>query len=93
MKKQSLVNVFYLFLILLTFNLHNVSFAQEKEDEETPKEQIPVEQRKTGDSFIENVGELPGDIVTFPLRLVFKGISKTAGWIDLQNFICESRIG
>jgi len=85
MKKQSVVNVLYLFLILLTFNLHNVSFAQEKEDEETPKEQIPLEERKTGDSFIENVGELPGDLVTFPVRLVLKGISKTARWIDFQN--------
>jgi len=85
MKKQSVVNVLYLFLILLTFNLHNVSFAQEKEDEETPKEQIPVGERKTGDSVIENVGELPGDLVTFPVRLVLKGISKTAKWIDFQN--------
>ena len=71
------------FYLLAGFN--RLTFAQEKEDKEIPPEQLPVEERDTGDSFIENLGELPGDLVTFPVRLVLKGISKTAGWIDFQN--------
>jgi len=85
------IKYFLQYLIFITLSLTFLTtsskdcLAQNKEDEEVPKEQIPLEERKTGDSFIENVGELPGDIVTFPLKMVFKGISKTAGWIDFQN--------
>ncbi len=63
----------------------NICFSQTEEEDRVPSEQIPVEDRETGDSFIEDVGELPGDIVTFPVRVVFKGISKTARLLDLRK--------
>jgi len=58
------------------------AFAQEKEDEEIPAEQLPVEERDTGDSFIENLGELPGDIITLPFKLLFEGIGQVTRVID-----------
>jgi outer membrane protein assembly factor BamA len=60
--------------------------SQEKKDD-VPNEQIPVEDRDTGDSFIENVGELPGKIITFPLKLFFKGVSKTASAVDFNGVV------
>ncbi|MFQ5864725.1 MAG: BamA/TamA family outer membrane protein [bacterium] len=73
-------------LTFLAISSSNI-LAQDKEEEEIPKEQIPVEERETGDSFIENVGELPGRIVTLPLQLFFKGLSKVAGVIDYHEIV------
>jgi outer membrane protein assembly factor BamA len=61
-------------------------FSQEKK-ENVPEQQIPVEERDTGDSFIENVGELPGKLVTLPLKLFFKGVSKTASAVDFNGMV------
>jgi hypothetical protein len=79
-----------LYLVLSTFLLYlnGGSYAQEKKQADIPKEQMPVHERDRGDSFIENLGELPGRIITFPLFLLSKGISKTAGFvIDNQYYL------
>ncbi|MCH7675600.1 BamA/TamA family outer membrane protein [candidate division KSB1 bacterium] len=68
------------FYLLAGFN--HLAFAQEKEDKEIPPEQLPVEERDTGDSFIENLGELPGDIITLPFKLFFKGVGFVMRVVD-----------
>jgi len=57
-------------------------WAQEKQDKDVPQEQVPVEERETGDSFVETLGELPGKLVTLPLKIVFKGLSTVASVVD-----------
>jgi outer membrane protein assembly factor BamA len=59
--------------------------AGEDEEEEVPKEQQPVEERETGDSIIEILGEIPGKIITFPLKITFKGVSKLSGMVDYHR--------
>lgn len=76
-----------LLIVFLSFGTATYLRAQDKEEEDLPKEQIPVEERETGDSFIENLGEVPGEIVTFPLKLFFKGISKAAGFVDYHQIV------
>jgi len=66
---------------------NHLAFAQEKEDEKVPPEQLPVEERDTGDSFVENLGELPGDIITLPLKLFFKGVGFVTRVIDYNAII------
>jgi len=73
------------FYLLAGFN--HLAFAQEKEDKEIPPEQLPVEERDTGDSFIENLGELPGDIITLPFKLFFKGVGFVTRVIDYNAII------
>jgi len=65
----------------------SLAFAQEKQNEEVPAEQLPVEERDTGDSFIENLGELPGDIILLPLRLFFEGVGFVARVIDYNAIL------
>ena len=73
---------FYLFA-----GFNHLAFAQEKEDKEVPPEQLPVEERDTGDSFVENLGELPGDIITLPFKLFFKGVGFVMRVVDYNAII------
>ncbi len=62
------------FLVLSVGSMQNVSFAQQGEDEDVPKNQQPVGERKVGDRFIEILAELPGQIVTLPFHLFIEGV-------------------
>lgn len=42
--------------------MQNVSFAQQKQDDDVSGDQRPVRERDVGDSLIENLAELPGKI-------------------------------
>lgn len=87
-KKASKREIFLgLLLMSLLISFINLSFGQEKDEDDIPKEQQPVEERGQEDSFIENVGELPGDIVTLPFTLFFKGISHAARVIDYNAIV------
>lgn len=78
-----------LILILVSFLLvnQNLILAQEEKEEDVPKEQMPVEDRETGDSVIETIGEVPGKLVSLPLKLFFKGVSKAAGAVDYNAIV------
>jgi outer membrane protein assembly factor BamA len=76
--------------VLTVMLFSQITLAQEeKGNEDVPEEQIPVEQRDTGDSFIENLGELPGKLITFPLKLVFRGASKVARVVDYSAIVLK----
>ena len=51
-----------------------------------PSRQLPIEERDQGDSFIENLGELPG-IVTLPFKIVFKGLGFAVRVIDYRGHL------
>ncbi|HEX9654822.1 MAG TPA: BamA/TamA family outer membrane protein [bacterium] len=76
---------FVVFIVAGLFSALSL-LAQEKKDD-VPQEQTPVEERDTGDSFIENVGELPGKLITLPLRILFKGVSKMSSVVDYQAVV------
>ncbi len=74
------------FLVMALFWSHAAAtYAQEKQD--IPPEQLPIEERDQGDSFIENLGELPGDILTLPFTLLFKGLGHGAEFIDYNGVV------
>ena len=73
------------FLFVIVFSLPSFALLMAEEKEEVPKEQQPVEERDTGDSVIEIIGEIPGKIITFPLKLTFTGISKLSGLMDYHR--------
>ncbi len=73
--------------MLGTFSFCGLLRAQEEDDKEIPREQIPIEQRDHGDSFVENLGELPGDIVTLPFKVFFKGVSTLARVMDYNRIV------
>lgn len=79
----------YLFLVtqiaMIWTGTSNHGFAQSLENDKVPEEQRPIEEREATDSFIENVAEVPGEIVTLPLKVLFHGIRLTARWIDFQG--------
>ncbi|MFQ5706103.1 MAG: BamA/TamA family outer membrane protein [bacterium] len=81
-------------ILLTVFTLISLlgsSWAQErKKDKEIPKEQIPVEERDTGDSLVEDLVALPGKIIVFPLKLLFLGASKTAGFFDVHSLMLKT---
>ncbi len=87
MKKKDTAGNLFLYLIIISFSFYiaGQSFAQEKK--KVPDEQTPVEERDTGDSLIENIGELPGKIITFPFILLFKGVSKTSRVVDFGGVV------
>lgn len=72
------------FLFVIVFSISSITLLKAA-DEDVPREQQPVEERDTGDSAIEIIGEIPGKIITFPLKLTFKGISKLSGLIDYHR--------
>ncbi|MFQ5637237.1 MAG: BamA/TamA family outer membrane protein [bacterium] len=76
-------------LVVMILATPELPYAQsgEEEQERVPKEQLAVEERKTGDSFVENLGELPGKIATLPLKIFFKGVSKVAGFVDYHHVV------
>lgn len=61
--------------------------AQEEEEPKPPREQVPVQERHTGDSAAEVIGEIPGKIVTFPAKLFFHGLGRAAALIDYQSIV------
>jgi len=83
-KWPTLVLVITLFSVL---SFGNFCLAQEKEEKKIPSRQLPIEERDQGDSFIENLGELPGDIVTLPFKIVFKGLGFAARIIDYHGVL------
>jgi len=84
LKWPTIVLVITLFSVL---SFGNFCLAQEKEEEKIPSRQLPIEERDQGDSFIEDLGELPGDIVTFPLKIVFKGVGYAVRVIDYNAVV------
>ncbi len=79
------VFVITLFSVL---SLGNFCLAQEKEEEKKiPPRQLPIEERDQGDSFGENLLELPGDIITLPFKIAFKGAGFAARVIDYHGVL------
>jgi len=81
------ISIFIVSLLLLSQPLASQEKKEDEQDKDVPEEQIPVEERDTGDSFIENLGELPGKIVTLPLTLFFKGVSKASSVVDYNAIV------
>ena len=61
--------------------------AQEKDGDGVPRTQIPVEERDNGDSVIETIGELPGEIIALPFKLFFTGVSEVAKVLDYNTIV------
>ena len=74
----------FLLVFFVAIYFCGYGFAQEG-DKDISKEQLPVQERDRGDSFIENLGEVPGKIITLPFSLLFTGIAKTAGFLVDHN--------
>lgn len=85
--KPSTTILVTIFIFFSTSGFGNFCLAQEKEDENVPSRQIPVEERDTGDSLVEDLVELPGDIVTFPLKLGFRGVGRLAKFMDYHAIV------
>jgi len=73
-----------LLLLLLAFGN---GYTQEEDAPKPPQEQIPVQERDTGDSAAETVGEIPGKLVTLPAKLFFLGLGRAAAVIDYQSIV------
>lgn len=84
--RKDILVVILLLVMMILFPDLTPGLAQDKE-EDIPKEQVPVEERETGDSVIENIAELPGKIVTLPLKLFIMGVSKAAGVVDYNAIV------
>ena len=83
LKWQTIVLVITIFSVL---SFGHFCLAQEKEEKKIPSRQLPIEERDQGDSFIENLGELPG-IVTLPFKIVFKGLGFAVRVIDYRGHL------
>ena len=66
--------IYLLISVTLTFCCQSQGFAQQKEDDDAADNQRPVQERDVGDSLIENLAELPGQIVTLPFHLLIEGV-------------------
>lgn len=67
--------------------IHQVGIAQDKQP---APEQVPVQDRDKGDSLIENIGELPGRLLTLPLQLVIEGfklIPVQTAYLKMTDFL------
>lgn len=79
-----------LFILTLTLLLrlgYETGHAQEENEPTPPLKQIPVQERDTGDSAAEIMGELPGKIVTLPAKVFFHGLGRAAAVIDYQSIV------
>lgn len=81
-KRMNGPTLVFVITLISVLNFGNSCLAQQKEKRKIPSRQLPIEERDQGDSFIENLGELPGDIVTLPFKIVFKGLGFAARIID-----------
>ena len=65
--------------------LNTILLSQTDNKDDVPAEQLPVDKRDTGNSFVENLGKAPGKIITFPFYLIFKGVGAAAGAIEYKR--------
>ena len=68
MKRRQNLFTFFCYILICTFlsNFQGLSYGQENDEKDVPREQQPVQDRKVGDSLVENLAELPGKLITAP---------------------------